>query len=189
YDLVLNGRATQRLFKHTRLGMGAVKNSTLIGNRPLGKCPLDAPRHKGRLDALIRTGPHDDRIARLLIRPQLFGLTIAGWGNHPQGRLNDALCGTIGLFRLGDFRRRQVVLKTPDDAYVCSAPAVDTLIVVTDDTQVSTSGGQGPHNSILYQVGVLKLVHQYVLKLAPYLDDCMACLVFNNLLDEQTQGS
>ena len=74
-------------------------------------------------------------------------------------RVQDQLRGAVVLLELHDGRRRVVALEVEDVAYVGAAPAVDRLVVVTDDAQILVRGGEALDPQILRPVGVLVLVH------------------------------
>ena len=52
------------------------------------------------------------------------------------GRMKDVLCGAVILFQSDDFRFRKVFLKIENISYLCSSPAIDGLIIVSDHTDI-----------------------------------------------------
>ena len=80
-------------------------------------------------------------------------------------RIKDCLRRAIVLFERHYFGGWPVALKVEDVANVCTAPAIDGLIVVTHHTEVAVLGGELTDPVVLNAVGVLILIDVQVLPL------------------------
>ena len=70
------------------------------------------------------------------------------------------------MFKLDQLGAGEVVTELLDIFDLCSAPAVDRLVVVAHDHQVAAAPCEYLQPSVLDRVGVLKLVHKNVLEAA-----------------------
>ena len=88
----------------------------------------------------------------------------------------------VVLLEAHDVRLGKVLVEVEDVPDVGAAPAVDRLVVVTDDADVAVAAGEQLDELVLRAVGVLVLVDEDVLELAAVL------LELRRILGEQSDG-
>ena len=81
------------------------------------------------------------------------------------GRIDDILGRTVVPLQLEDLATRIELLELKDIVDIGSAERIDTLCVVAHHTQVTAPFAQTFHNQMLGEVGILILVHQYILEI------------------------
>ena len=79
--------------------------------------------------------------------------------------IKNCLCRAIVLLKWHHLSSWPVALKVENVANVCTAPAIDGLVVVTHHAEVAVPGGKLPYPGVLDAVGVLILVNVQVLPL------------------------
>ena len=109
--------------------------------------------------------PHD-RVPITPIGPQLLGLAAQVVGDDRVGGVEDRLRRPVVLLQHDDGDVRKGVLELEDVPHVRTPEAVDRLVSVADDADVVVLLGQGQHEVVLDDVGVLVLVDQHVLEAA-----------------------
>ena len=80
--------------------------------------------------------------------------------DHRVGGLQDGAGGAVVLLQPHRAQAGEVLAETADILDLGAAPAVDRLVVVTDDGDAGSAAGQQPQPGVLDGVGVLKLVDQ-----------------------------
>ena len=103
-----------------------------------------------------------DQFTCATFRPQRLFLAACIVGNHLVGRVQNIGRGAIVLLQLDDRRIGIVLFKVEDVADIRTAPAVNGLVVITDDAQVAALIGEQLDHHVLGIVGVLILVHHDV---------------------------
>ena len=162
-DAVRNSRDAELLFEQLGLGIGTVehRNPAWIGAFSLELSDLGG--HELRL--FLRLGKHADANRRPRF-PHWFQDLRVG----PLARLLDRRVGdiqdrgprSIVLLELGDDGARKVLLEIENVVDAGAAPAVDRLIVVSDDAYVSPLVGKQANQVELRSVGILELVDEDV---------------------------
>ena len=127
----------------------------------------------------------DDGITRRIIGPEI--LLFAGQIvlDDRICRCKNILCRAVVLFEQDHRRVRIIALEVQDVAHIRTAPAVDGLICITDDTDIAVSRGKQLRNCILRAVRILIFVHKNVLKLLLIL--CSDFLVVGEQFHRQHQ--
>src|SRR4030067_1133879 len=92
---------------------------------------------KTRLIHLILGNIESEEFTFRVFRPEnfLFSQTISSY--HAVGRLEDILSGAVVLLKGDHFRLWKVFLKVQNIPHLRPSPAVDGLIIVSDDADVS----------------------------------------------------
>ena len=107
-----------------------------------------------------------DRVPITPIGPQLLRLAAQVVGDDRVGRVEDRLRRPVVLLQHHDRDVRKGVLELEDVPHVRTPELVDRLVAVADDADVVVLLGQGQHEVVLDDVGVLVLVDQDVLEAA-----------------------
>jgi hypothetical protein len=76
--------------------------------------------------------------------------------------MEDVLGGTVVLLQGDDFGLREILFKIENISYLCSSPAIDGLVIVSDDTDIPMPIDDLPDEMILNEVRVLKFVHHHI---------------------------
>ena len=155
--------AYERLFQHARLGVGAVKHRHL----PRAVFLRLPPRHGGDvggLVALVEGAVEGDLFALAGLGPQRLFLAAAVVGDDLVGGVEYVGGRAVVLFQFDHFGVGKILFKIEDVADVRPAPAVDGLVVVADHAEVALLAREQAHQFVLRGVGVLILVHQYVVE-------------------------
>ena len=164
---VRNRMATARVFDCAALGIGAIQDDHIPErDLSLGTARQHVREHPVGFVALVQATHHRHAIAGRECGPQRLA--------HPRRVLADDDVG-----QRQDFRRGAIVLLQPYDAgsgevaterenvlHVCTAPAVDGLIVVAHHADVLVLAPQQLDEAVLRVVGVLVLVHEHVIEAA-----------------------
>jgi hypothetical protein len=78
------------------------------------------------------------------------------------GSLKNVLSGAIILLQGDDFSFWKVLLKIQNISNLCSSPAVDGLVIISDHTDVPMGFHHLFDELILDQVGILKFIHHHI---------------------------
>ncbi len=124
----------------------------------------DLARDEVGLVALGHAGKVSDRIADRVVGPQPLGLALAIVLNDRVGRREDGLSRAVILFELENLRGRIVALEVEDVADIGAPPAINRLVLVTDDAEISAQRRECLHQQILDAIGILVLVDQQVMR-------------------------
>ena len=92
--------------------------------------------------------------------PELFAGTIRVMDNDVVGDIQDGLMGAVVLLQLDDDGPREVFLEIEDIADVGATKGVDTLVVVTDHSQIVMFFGKNLEHHVLGVVSILILVYE-----------------------------
>ena len=98
-------------------------------------------------------------------RPEAFGLARGVVMNDGIGGVEDDGGGAVIFFEADDGGAGEVAFEVKDVAEFGAAPAVDGLIIVTDDAEVTVFAGELMQEIELQGVGVLIFVNKNVCKL------------------------
>ena len=102
--------------------------------------------------------------AALAVAPQGFAEAVAVLCDDGVGSIKDGLGGAVVLFETDGGERRKIAFQLQDVFDTRAAPAVDGLVVITDDEQLRPARAELLYQAVLQGVGVLKFVHQHALK-------------------------
>jgi hypothetical protein len=80
------------------------------------------------------------------------------------GCLDDVLRRAVVLLQLEYFQIREIFLEVKYVIYRSSAEGIDRLRIIAHDSDILKYIGDALHNRVLEEVGILKLIYQYVLK-------------------------
>ena len=125
-----------------------------------------------------------DKFAIAERAPEIFFFARIAAGNSGVGGFQDVVGRTVILFEL-DFlfaSPRKLVGEFEDVAGISAAPAVNTLVVVADYTEILAVTGKQPHHFKLHEVGILILIDQQVLV------TLLATLAHFRIIAQQTVG-
>ena len=108
---------------------------------------------------LIGQFAESDPGAFSVLRPQrlVFSAFIAG--NNLIRRIKDIRCRPVILFQLNNLGVRIILFKIQNVADICASPAIDGLIVIANNTEVSAFCRNQPYKHVLCIIGILVLVH------------------------------
>ena len=119
---------------------------------------------KGGLVALVEGAVEGDFFALAGLGPQRLFLAAAVVGDDLIGGVEYVGGRAVVLFQFDHFGVGKIFFKIEDIADVRPAPAVDGLIVVANHAEIALLAREQAHQFVLRGVGVLILVHQYVVK-------------------------
>ena len=163
-DVVLQPRATHRLFKHARLRIRAIQDGgaqvVLILAVFQYLCGNEA-RFRFRVKRLEVT----HAIALWIRSPKVLALALDVVLHHGAGNVENCLRRTIVLFEPDRLRVGKVVLKVEDVGDVGAAPFVDRLIFIANYRDVLRFLRQQTNQRKLKRVCILVLINQDVAKL------------------------
>ena len=141
-DAVRHRRLQQGLFQHARLGVAAVQDGAVV-QRPAVVLPcLDAVDHEARFVEFVEGTVDGDRFAFAAFGPQVFAHAPVVVGDQGVGRFQDVAGGTVVLLRADGFRTGEIFQEALDVFHLRAAPAVDRLVIVTDDHHVAVAARQ-----------------------------------------------
>ncbi|MDB6054097.1 MAG: hypothetical protein JWN25_1620, partial [Verrucomicrobiales bacterium] len=137
-------------------------------------CPWDFMRHAIVLDTL------DDGAGFFLILgevleknfvplaffgPEMFAAAARVVFDDGVGGFEDDGGGTVVLFQLHDFDFRKVFFEFEEVGDFGAAPAIDALVIITDNAEIAMFFGEEIDELKLGGVGVLILIHHDVLEM------------------------
>src|SRR5438067_1779903 len=88
-------------------------------------------------------------------------------GNHRVRDIENRRRGAIVLLEPHDRGGGIILVEVEDVAYVGTAPAVNRLVIVADDTDVAFVAGEQPHKLVLRAIRVLILVDEHIAEARP----------------------
>ena len=157
-DAIRHAGAQQHIFKHARLGVGAIKHRHLVVGQPLLALLLDLAGDPAALVALVGGHVHVNLLAVLLVGEQLLHLAMLVVRDDGVGRRQHVAHAAVVLLQLHRGALRVVLLELQDVADVGATPTVNGLVVVAHHHDVAVLGGQKARDLVLRVVGVLVLV-------------------------------
>ena len=150
----------QQLFlQQAGLCIRPVQNGMIAVGSSFPDSRSDLSRHIIRLMEACIKFPYMDRGSGRILGPQRLFLPRTVVGDHMIGRFKNGAGGPVILFKAYDLGLRPDLFKVKDIADVGSAEAVDRLIVISDDAQISSLSRQLADQHKLRRVGVLILIH------------------------------
>ena len=118
--------------------------------------------HLARFVFTILTTQIINGVSILAAGPQGLGTALAVVGDKVVGGRQNVGAGPVVLLQFDDPGAGKVFFKIENVADVGTAKGVDTLIIVTDDTEVFIAAGQQFEELVLHRVGVLIFVNHLV---------------------------
>ena len=163
-DTIRNAQFAQFVLYGTRLCVGAIEDGYVLVGLLLGAATLhcDLFGYAQRLVAVGHIAGQVDAVAGGFLGEDLFIYLVLVMVDERVGGLDDGLGRTVVLLQLEEPRRTIVLLKTEYIAYIGSAERVDRLRVVAHDAYVVLRRSQLLDQQILYIVGILILIYEYV---------------------------
>ncbi len=159
----------QRLFHQPRLRVGAVEHGDarrLVALSGLAQILLDVVRDEERLVFAVGRLVVADVRAALPLRPQILALALRVARDDRGCCFQDDLRGAVVLLQANGLRFGKVFLELEDVADVRTAPAVDALVLVSNNANIVMIAGEKLHQLVLRTVGVLVLVDHDVAEAA-----------------------
>ena len=176
---IANARLHKRFFDDTRLCIRSVKHGKPACVLALRHQLPNLLANPCRFFPLIARPIQADALARSLLRPKRFILSVCVECNHLIGGIQN-ICGrTVVLFELDDLRIRKILFKIEDIADIRAAPAIDGLIVIADHAKVAALRCQQPDKHILRVVRILIFVYMNIAQLT------LICLQNRRMLGKQ----
>ena len=121
---------------------------------------FDPSDHIACFIQIIKGTVQGDRFAVLAVRPEVFPQPVAVMGDQGVRRFQDIIGGTVVLFETDGGRAGEIFQETLDIFHLRAAPAVDRLIIITDNHHFTGIARQHAYPGILDAVGVLEFVHE-----------------------------
>ncbi len=160
-DLVGEVLGPTGLLEDAGLSVDPVEDRHVLWARPVAAQELlDRLDDKGGLAPLAVDGGHLDSWARSVVGPQGLGCAGPVAFDHRHGGGEDVARGAIILLEEDHLGVEEVFLEVEDVAHVRAAPAVDRLVVVAHDAEVTLRTDDRLEQPILNVVGILKLVDE-----------------------------
>ena len=154
--------AQQCLLQHAGLGVGAVEDGILGTCPPLGAPVLDLLGNKTGLVEIIEGGIELDRFAISILGPELLAHAPRVVLDQCVGSIEDVTAGAVVLLQPQGLNLGKVTGEAADVLHLRPTPAVNTLVIITQNKYRSLFTSQQADPRILDGVGILKLVHQNV---------------------------
>ncbi|MPM79257.1 hypothetical protein SDC9_126290 [bioreactor metagenome] len=125
----------------------------------------------------------NDILAIRIVCPQLFFFPVDVVLDHVICCAQDFFCGAVVLLQQDHFCVRIILFEVEDVLHVGTAPTVDTLVRIPDDTDVFEFAGQQLYQLVLGVVGILVLVHMNVVEFILVVGQCFR--IFLEQFDRQ----
>ena len=161
-DAVGHPGAQKHIFKHARLGVGAVEDGHVVVGGALSSTPVDLASDPAALVALVGSHVHRDLLAVARIRKQALLFAMLVVGDDGVGRSQDIAHAAVVLLQLHHLGFRIVAFELQNIAQIGAAPRINGLVVVAHHHDVATLGGEQLGDGVLGAVGVLVLVHHEI---------------------------
>jgi hypothetical protein len=157
-DVVLD----QLFFEVARLRVRAVQHGAFAGPAAVLNVLADAVDDEARLVLFVVGGIQCDRFAGPAGCPQMLAEALRIVGDDRVRGLENRRSRPVVLLETDGLGARKVAQEMLHVLDTCTAPAVDRLVVVADDKDLSGLPGQHANPRVLQRVGVLELVDQQV---------------------------
>ena len=161
-DAIADRVAQKHLFYDARLGIRPIEDGEMIEWPPGGMFPGYGFRYVARLRFFVFGRNQRDQFAPAYLGPQFLVALMEILLDDAGRRVEDDLRRAVVAIERDDSGVGVIFLEIEDVPDVRLAPAVDRLIVIADDEQVSMLLGEQMHQEILRIVGVLVFVHHYI---------------------------
>lgn len=185
-DAVGDVHFAQGLFHASALRVGAVQDGErLVGQSLVHFGAEDVVRHEAPFVVVADAAVDGDGRAFLVRGPNGLFQPVAVLFDQAVGRAHDVLGAAVVLLQLEDAVVRVVGLEVEDVLDVGPAEGVDALAVVAHHGDVPVARGQGAHDVVLGQVGVLVLIHQQVLEALLVLQHHLGMVAEEDVGEEQ----
>ena len=125
---------------------------------------LNALDNKARLILFIHCGVQLNELAFIAFGPEMFAHAVFVTRYERIGCFQNHGGGTVILFQAQSARAREILAEALQVLDFRTTPAVDRLVIVTDDSDIRPRARQHPQPGVLDGVGVLKLVDQDMLE-------------------------
>ena len=161
---IRNTLAHQGFFEHPGLGIGTIENGAFAAQIALADPGRDGIGNIIGFILLVERGVQADRLTFHPVSPEFLAQTPLVVGNHRVGGFQNGLGGAVVLLQPHQPGIGEIPLVLLDILDLRAPPAVDGLVVIAHHRQRHPVAGQHLQPGVLNGVGVLELVHQYVLE-------------------------
>ena len=125
---------------------------------------LDVVADGARFLVAIPVTAQGDELALVELRPQRLAEPALVLGDEPGGSAKYMRRGTVVLLQPDNACPRKILLEAQDVVDLCTAPAIDRLVVIADTTDILPTLTEQSQPKILRNIGVLIFVDQHVLE-------------------------
>ncbi len=150
----------QCFFQNAGLGVIAVQNGGVQQTVTLFAPGFQASHHKPGLIQLVERGIDGNGFTRCAIGPEFFTQTRRVVGDQLIGSFQNRAGGAVILFQTNGLYVVKILHKALDVLDTGTAPAIDRLIIVTDNHDLAAVSGEQADPGILNAVGILKFIDQ-----------------------------
>ncbi len=160
--------APEGLFQQAALGIGTVHDGEIRRVQfSLADAGLHRRRHDLRFLSVVIGHHQADFLPGFGFGKELLARAVGIPVNHRHCPIQNSLGGAVVLFQQDRARVLEIGGKALQVAVIGTPPAVDALVFIPHHIQIAVQTGQVFQDGVLGQVGVLKFVHQNVLKFVP----------------------
>ena len=155
---VAGSDAPQRFFKGSRLGGGAIENRDMrvrLGPHGIG----NFAGYEFRLGVGVLRFEETDILPSALHCLECFPKPRAVVRDHARSSVENGLRRAVIIFQSDDLRSGEIFDESLHVPSARSAPAVDRLVLVSDDADILVFAREQPHQFFLRRVCVLKFIH------------------------------
>lgn len=151
--------ASEFSFENARLFVGAEEDGDVVGGdlEFLNEVVNVADDLFGLL-LIIGEGGEADGVGGDFVGDEFLVMASAIVADEGVGEVEDLVGAAVVVFQTNDLGAGENVLEVEDVFQLCSAPAVDGLVVVADDAEIFVGADEGFDEGELEAVGVLVLV-------------------------------
>ena len=130
----------------------------------------------------VGSAVNSNPVSAVLLRPELFVLTVCIVGNDLVGGIKNGGCRPVILFQLNHHGIRIILFKIKDIPDIGAAPPINTLVIITDNTEVPAFRCQDTDQLVLDVVGILVFIHHDIPEPFP------VCIKDRGMAGEKLQG-
>ena len=161
-DSVRDITADEVTFHAVGLGIHPVKNG-VVGIFPaVFHVFHNAGSNKLRLSAFVRRTAHDDFLPVTVLGPEPLSLPLLIVRNDRVCRVEDILGRAVVLLQTNDDRIPKLFLKAQNVFNRRTAEFINTLVVITHNTEIVVFSRKQADQTVLRVVGILILIHQNI---------------------------
>ena len=157
HDLIRDIGASEPFFKGARLCIRAIEHRHIAVGMHALKISRNASDPAGFF-CVIRASFQTNFLAPCAICPQFLSLAPRVVANQRIARIQNNLCRTVILLQTHDKRVGIIGFKIENIANICTAPRIDALIVIANNTYILMLFGQIARKEVLWAIGILIFV-------------------------------
>lgn len=151
-------RLHERFFDDTGLRVGSIEHRKPAKIFPTRFQITDLLANPGRFFAFVARAIQPNQFSRPLLRPKRLILSVGIKRDDLVRRIQNVSRRAVVLLQLDNPCIRKILFKIENVANVRAAPAVNRLVVIADNTQISALRSQQTHKHILRIVRILILI-------------------------------